>query len=40
MRIVDVLDEVFLVLSRIHAPCPADDSYITLGYRIACNLEG
>ena len=39
MGIVDPTDKCFLILLRIHTPCPTDDADITLRDRIASDLE-
>ena len=39
MCIIDITDEVLLIRLRIDAPGPSDNTYITLGYRIARHTQ-
>lgn len=39
MSIIDTDDKALLILSGVYAPCPTDDTHITLCDSIACDLE-
>ena len=39
MSVIDIKDEVLLIRLRIDAPGTTDDTYITLGYRIARHTQ-